>query len=188
MLFPTMIFAIENPSERNFMIALYRDNYDIMYAVGYRILHDRSLVEDAISTACEKLICKVSMLMGYDSYTLRSYIVSTVRNTAINMANKIAREQKRSKYIDEDEAEDTLPAQDDVEYTVLRQEVIQGVADALECLQERDRDLLRMRYYDDMTDAEIALVVDIGAASVRTCIMRARKRLLCIIRERGLGL
>ena len=58
----------------------------------------------------------------------------------------------------------------------------------LECLRPRDREILRMRYYDEMTDQEIAEVIGTKVSTVRMCMTRARKRFLLICEERGIEL
>ena len=82
MLLPIAVLNMEDPGEREFMIDLYRGYHPLMFAVGYKILRDKSRAEDAVSASIEKLISKISTLMALDRCTLRSYIVSTVVSPA----------------------------------------------------------------------------------------------------------
>lgn len=187
MLPPIMVLAITDPDERDFMISLYNEYHHIMFAVAYNILHNKERTEDVVSATLVKMIDKISILMDINGDTRRSYIVSAVKNTAINLAEKIAKEQKRSFFFD-GETEDGVKASDNVEYTVLRQETARRVADAIECLRPRDREILRMKYFDEMSDAEIAEVIGTKASTVRMCLTRARNRLLRICEKVGIGL
>lgn len=182
---PVVIMAINDPGERDFMISLYNDYHHVMFAVSYKILHNKELAEDAVSAVFVKLIDKITTIMEIDRGTLRAYVISAAKNSALNLAEKNARAKTASMSLC-GETENGYPSSDDVEYSVLRQETVRRMADALECLRPRDREILRMRYYDEMPDEEIAEVIGTKASTVRMCLTRARNRLLRVCKERGI--
>lgn len=187
MLAPIVILAISDPDERDFMIDMYDEYHHLMFAVSYGVLHNKESAEDAVSAVCVKLIDKITTIMNIDRAALRSYITSATKNTALNMAEKIANEQKKSFFFD-GETEDELRSSDNVEYSVLQHETAERMAAALERLRPRDKELLRMRYFEEMSDQEIAEVIGTKASTVRMCLSRARDRLLRVCKERGITL
>ena len=138
MFLPVAILAIYDPDERDFMITLYNGHYHMMFAVSYNILHDKELAEDAVSTVLVKLIDKVQYLMMLDQSVLRSYIISAVKNTSINVAEKRSMEQKEST-IFENETENEPSSPDDVEYMVLQKKQFEGLQTSLTVCEKEIR-------------------------------------------------
>ena len=60
---------------------------------------------------------------------------------------------------------------------------IRQMADALLRLPDRERELLRMKYYEELSDREIARLLGINSGSVRTYLTRARRHLGDILKE-----
>ena len=46
-----------------------------------------------------------------------------------------------------------------------------------------ERELLRMKYYEELDDAEIGRILGLGRDSVRPCLTRARRRLRAVLKE-----
>ncbi len=61
------------------------------------------------------------------------------------------------------------------------------VGDAMDRLPEEDRELLHLTSWEGLTPTELATVLAIPAATVRTRLHRARRRLAAILEESGLG-
>ncbi len=157
------------------MTQLYEDNQSIMYRQAIKILGRCDHVEDVVADACVALIGKVSLIRAMDRYTLRAYIVSTVRNTAINF---IARRDRQGRHFFLDDGT-ALDRQDSGEEEALkhliRREEIDRLKAAIRMLSENERLALTMKYLDEMNDREIAQTLSIKEDSVRSCLMRARR-------------
>ncbi len=69
------------------------------------------------------------------------------------------------------------PPQPSVEAEVLRRAQQRALATALEALNERDRELLLLRFWDDLRPREIATVLAVPSITVRTRLRRATVRL-----------
>ena len=66
---------------------------------------------------------------------------------------------------------------------LIRSEQIQAVAAALKRLETAERELLKMKYFDEMRDAEIAQLLGISRDSVRSRVNRARRKLGALLQE-----
>ena len=66
-----------------------------------------------------------------------------------------------------------------VDRNLIREEVLQKLQNALNRLDEEDRELLAMRHYEELTSEEIALVIggDLTASGVRKRLTRALRKL-----------
>ena len=172
---PLARMSIGREDERAFMNTLYQTHKAIMYRQALSILHEKDSVEDVVGDACVALIGKISLIRSMNCYTLRAYIVSTVRNTAINF---IARRDRQGKYafLDAGDAvEKVSSATPEVLDTLIRREEIDRLKDAISVLPEHERLALTMKYLDELPDRDIASVLGIQPASVRSCLMRARR-------------
>ena len=174
------ILAIENESDREFIERLYSQNYAVMLQKAKGILKSPQRAEDAVEAVMLKLIDRIELLHGCNQASLRSYLLTCVRNEAIGQLRKDGKlypgdaDQKLSALPDDGEA---------VDAKLLRREQVQALVLALQRLPERESLALRMKYYERMRDAEIAALLGIKASSVRSLIGRARRKAFELLKE-----
>ena len=175
------IAAIENESDRAFVEQLYENNYLLLYQKALGILKSPQRAEDTVEAVMLKLIDRIELLRGCNRASLRSYLVTCVKNEAISQLRK---EKKLYTFGDVDDKLNALP---DVKQTVdlglLRESEVQMLMLALVRLPERERMALRMKYYEQMSDQEIGAVLGLTPSGVRTLISRAREKLRRILKE-----
>ena len=73
---------------------------------------------------------------------------------------------------------DEIRSDEEIDDRLIREAEAQMLRQSMEKLRDRDRDLLRMKYFEMRTDAEIAGELGIAAASVRYYLTLARRALL----------
>lgn len=184
-IYPIAILLIEDDGDRAFMEGLYLDYRRIMFAQARKVLGSSQDVEDVISDACLALSCKISLLKAMTRPVLCAYVVSTIRNTAINHAIKQQREKNHTVDLG-DEWFAQMP--DSAQITggeCFRDEAITRMECAIAKLSEREASILNMRYYQEMDDREIARLMGAKPETIRKAIYRARKRLLAIYEKGG---
>lgn len=175
--------AIADDAQRSFMEALYVEHRAAMYGAAYPITRNHPDTEDVIQHTLLKLMDKVPLLRTLDCFTLRAYIVICVRRAAIDL---LRRRRKRSELLfAEDGLLDAEACQrgSPVEERVIREAEAQQLRDALARLKEKQRDLLNMKYFLNLSDDEIAETYGVRPDSVRCLLSRARKALAGIIKE-----
>ncbi len=180
MMIPTVILAIESDSDRAYMTLLYEQHRALMLKTAWHFSRVRADVEDIVSDSCTALIVNIDTLRGMERNALRAYIVSTVRNTAIDFCRKQQRTNARFLHVDE-EVTARMVDSESVENKVLLRDQINQVKQALQNLPERERDVLRLKYQKGLKDSEIAEKVGLAESSVRKYIERARKHLKAAI-------
>lgn len=179
-MFPLFFADIPDERQRAFMERVYLDHRSLMYAVAFQVLLNAADAEDAVQTAFAALCKKISLLQGMDCCTLRSYVVISVRNAAINVLRARGRRAELL-FGDEDYADSLFGGDaDDAVLAFIRQD---SLAAAVRQLPERDRALMEMKYILGLSDAEIARRFGIKKDSVRSLLTRFRKRLYNLLKE-----
>ena len=171
------------PSEREFMIQLFREYERLMFATARRYIPEQSACEDIIQDSLEKLMKKIGILQSMECCILAGYVVSTVRNTSFNYLKRRSRARERQCSLEEERvmgcAADALPLDEQVSLSELK-----GRLSALwPQLSEEERILLEGKYILGYTDQELAQQVGCKPASIRMKLTRARRRALQMLRE-----
>ena len=174
------ILAIENESDRELIERLYSQNYALMIQKAKGILKSHQRAEDAVEAVMLKLIDRIELLHGCNQASLRSYLLTCVRNEAIGQLRRDGKLYPG----DAEEKLRVLPDDGDaVDAKLLRREQVQALVSALRRLPERESLALRMKYYEGMNDAEIGALLGIKAGSVRSLICRARGKVFQLLKE-----
>lgn len=179
---PLSIMLIESDADRAYMTALYQKHYPLMFVMAMRYVNQLSDAEDIVSNSCESLIKHIDTIRPMSPSVLRSYVLTTTRNTAISYL----RQQKcRDKHIvlKDDEELFQIPVEAIAENRIMLAELVQATLRAIEALPERDQDVLRMKFQERMTDGDIASFLGISEIAVRKALERARKRLKAVLIE-----
>ena len=183
LLIPMAILAIEDEDDRAFMTRIYLDYGRLMYSVAIEIVRDPHIAEDMVSGAILAMIKDIDALRKINSFRLRSYIASIVRNDSIDYVRKRNRQGKYFFMPDDDSVLNNIPSEGAVDDALLRSAEIESLRGAIEKLSENERLLLTMKYVDEAEDSDIARLLGIGKDSVRVYLSRARKHLQRIIME-----
>ena len=183
-MFPIILLTIEDERQRSFMEQLYLTHRSSMYRTAIEILRHPQDADDVIQTVFLSLCGKIPRLMQMSCYTLRSYIVISTRNAAIDVIRK--RERRPELLWGEEEYLDGLIDAQNEEETALFSFLEQtALNQAMRQLTVKDRSLLEMKYILGKTDSEIAESLGIKPNSVRVLIRRVRGKLISILKEEG---
>ena len=180
MFIPVAILSIGNEDDRAFMVRLYVDYRWLMYKVALSVVREPQLAEDMVSQTLCEMIDNLEKIRAVDCCKLKGYIVSFVRNVSIDFVRKRDRQGKYF-FLTGEEAE--VAAEDSVDENLIRMAEIDALKRGLARLSENDRLLLTMKYFDGLSDEEIAARLGVAKARVRTYLMRARNRLCQRLKE-----
>jgi RNA polymerase sigma-70 factor (ECF subfamily) len=180
LIFPCMIMSIGEETDRLFMEKLYRDNHRLMYWAAHKVIGATCDLDDVVADACVSLIRKIHVIREMEGNILRAYVISTVRNTALSHLRAEGRRRARGGDAD---AEDLASEEPSPLERICALDMAARLMDAIERLPARDQDVLRMKYFSDLTDAEIAEILGIERVTVRVELSRARKRAYQLMME-----
>ena len=178
---PMVFLWLDQEEDRVFLTDVYTQFHRLMYAQALRITHSSEAAEDAVSDSLMALMKKIELLRSFPWNKLRSYVVITVKHTAITQVNRRKRER-----VDENASVEDLAGGRPIDEELLSRAGIEDIKAAIRTLPDRERNALMMRYFREMTEEEIAAEWGLKAVSVRVILSRARKRLAQLLeREEG---
>ena len=178
----TLLALIDDISDRQFMMELYEQYKRLMYSKAIMFLSDPQDADDLIQDCLEQLIRNVSTLRTLDGCKLASYIVITVRNTAINFQKRLD-VQSRHTFLTDFEENDPEDSSVLPERILLTKEFSTEFMRVFSTLSESDRFLLQGKYILGLSDAELAENLGCSANSIRMKLTRARRRALNRVME-----
>ena len=150
------------------LTTLYLDHHDSLRRLAYVMLGDPSLAEEIVMDAFAKALSRWSLVARaeYPHAYLRQIVVNLCRS---KVRRKML-ERKVSQLFDRDE-----PVVYDPDMSTYGMNI--EVWRAVQRLPERQRACVVLRYLDDLTEPEVAQVLDIPVGTVKSQLSRARARL-----------
>lgn len=174
MFFPVAILAITDESDREFMKALYIKYRMTMFRMARSMTDSYQDAEDVVSDACIALIKKIAVLRRLECNVLEGYIISTVKNAAYMLHRK----KCARKEVNGDEVMQLTPdGSSTPEEFIIQKYTIAELMIAVDQLSESDQAVIRMKYFQKLSDKEIAETLEIQEVSVRSRLTRSRQRL-----------
>ncbi len=152
-----MISLVE-PTTADQLVDLYREHYRPLVRVAALLLDNTASAEEVVQDAFVQLHQKWERVVEPDKRV--AYLRSVVMNGA---RSRLRRRQVRRRL---DVAQNTTG--ESAEAGALRSEGRREVLDALRDLPDRQRECLVLRYYAELSEAEIAAALGISAGSVKT--------------------
>lgn len=168
---------LETPEEKSVFEELYRKYKTIMYNNAYRILKNSALAEDAVHNAFLAVIENSQKIYNMSCNERRNYLLIINRNTAYAIYKKNMNEQ------DIDDYADSIASSDNIELNFEVTENTDKIFKMFKSLDTKYSDVLVLKFFYDLSDAEIAKKLDITVENARTRIFRGRNQLKKMIKE-----
>jgi len=178
---PMAILLIEDENDRAFVEKLYMDNRFLLFKKAFEIVRSPFVAEDIVNDVCTLMIEKIDYLRKIDVCKRRACLVIFARNKAIDHLRRLKIEKKHM--ADSEWKLDNAASEGEIYDDIIRTAEIDCLNMALELLDERNRDLLEMKYWRKLSDAEIAERIGIKESSVRQYLTNARRKLKKIMEE-----
>jgi RNA polymerase sigma-70 factor (ECF subfamily) len=145
--------------------ALYRSSRDDVYAYVVSLLRDRVAAEEVTATAFERAYRKRSRF-DRERGEPRAWLFGIARNAALDELRRRSRHSELAA-----EPEDVAGAT--VEESAAASERRLAVSAALAALEPRERELIALKFFAGLGNAEIAAVVGISESNAGTKLHRA---------------
>ena len=111
-----------------------------------------------------------------------TWIFAIARNTMIDYFRKIKTNSNIDDFVDSVKC--SLAFED--EYRRYSQEKNGDIAELVSILNDREKQIIHMRYFEGLSLKEIARIMDKNSSSIRTVHERALKKMLKYLRSKGL--
>lgn len=169
------------PPNDEFINSLFVKYRQMMFKTAMGILHNGPDAEDVVQDAFLWIINNLEKISQIPCRKIPFYFASIIENLAINFLNKKNRHPTED--IDEHfELAAIVSVEKNADATLLLNEVKSALGE----LSDRDYSLIFLSAFEQMTPKEIAEELNISVKNVYASTERARKRLLKILKERGI--
>lgn len=150
---------------------------DAVYRLAYSVVRDSALAEDVAQDTLVKAWLALPSFRGDAS--LRSWVLRIAHNTAISTLRT-----RRATLMDPAEMpEHEVVPERSVERRVESGEVMDAFVEALDHLDELSRSIVVLRELEGLSYDEIAAVLKVPLPTVKTRLLRARRRLGSVLKE-----
>lgn len=150
---------------------------DAVFRLALSVVRDKSLAEDIAQEALIKAWLALPTFRGDSS--LRGWLLRITHNTAISTIRR-----RRAVVIDpHDMPEAPIKVERSVESRVQNEVVMNDFVEALDLLDDLSRSIVVLRELEGLSYDEIGEVLDVPLPTVKTRLLRARRKLGAALRE-----
>lgn len=157
--------AVDSTEDKSLIEFLYTEYKQIMYKTAVSILHNKEDAEDAVHEAFLRVIKNISKFRKYSCNENVSYLVIIVRGIALNMLSA------KNKKV---ELPEDLSSSDDIEQTVENDITYEQVVKNIQSLSPTLKNIATLMWVNQLSEKEIAQLLDININTVRSSVSRAR--------------
>jgi len=150
---------------------LYDRYVEQIYRYVYRRVSDQNIAEDLVS---QTFYDALSHLKSYEykGYPFSAWLYKIAHNNVLKWYRTNSRTQK----VDLEDMVELKDDQDVMEEEAMRQEK-ESVMDLLQKLEYEERELVRLKYFEEVSNIEIGQIMGISANHVGVKLYRALKKL-----------
>lgn len=169
-------------SDREFMIWLYREFKNLMFATAYRYINTLDVAEDIVQDSIVSLMQKINTLQQMEKNVLCAYIVATIRNASINyLKSQDYEHTHQSSY--EEKVLNEIPSDTSLDELIELSEQLDLLSTIWMQLSCDEQFLLEGKYILGYNDRELAGMLKCKPSSIRMKLTRARRNALSLLRE-----
>ena len=139
---------------------------------------DEPDAEDVLQTTYMKVLSGSARFEGRSAF--KTWLFGVIRRTAQEHQRRARLRERRAERIAGEAAPLEAPQ---IERDIVRAESSRRLVEALELLSERQREVLHLVFYQDLTIEEAAGVMDVSLGSARTHYERGKARLRALLEE-----
>jgi len=149
----------------------YRQFFPRVFAYIYGRVYNVHVAEDLAADVFEKAYVKADSLRNDDAFS--TWLFTIARNVVISHARKAGRET----VVDHDVLKAIAPSIGSVESEILMREEASEVAGLLRQFPQREQDVVALKFDAELSNPQIAHIMDISEANVRVILFRTLRRL-----------
>ena len=180
MLFLETILSAETKNEK--AIHIYKSYYSYMIYIASKHLSNPADREDAAQDCMLKLISIIDSIDTSDETRLKGLCGVVTRNIAINI-----RKRKEKGNISLEEIFNAETHEPSPENIAISNDTLRKLVNAIERLGETYRDVLKLKYLNQLKESEIAKLLDLSPKTVNQRIFRGKALLRKAIEEENLN-
>jgi len=151
----------------------------MMYDIAFSILKQEQDAEDAVQETLLKVMEKAGQIQPFEPLSMRAYIRTMTRNTALNMLRGTRFLIATDMNEEENQVVLSLSESDEITYQ------IHELYDYFHCLDEDEQQVLWMKYWERLTYRQIAKCLGITETAANSRVRRAQDHLKALYTNAG---
>ena len=177
-----LIISGEVSEEYVFFTDLYQRYQRLMYSVAKRYAASENEAEDIMQDAVERLLKRIPKLMELPGCTLPTYLVYTVRSTAVNFKRHQNVIEKHTLPIDYDDGNTYEEPSESPQEILEREEQQRQFAAIWDQIPRADAELLYRKYILQESDEKLAEIYHCKKESIRMKLTRAKRKVISLMK------
>ena len=167
--------AKQNPEQ---FTALYDRYFDQIYRYVYRRVNDKDTVEDLVS---QTFYDAFSHLKSFEwrGFSFSAWLYKIAHNNVL----KWYREQGKARTVEIEEGMQIPDVREDVMRDVIRSEDKSEVQAVMAKMDYEDREIIRLKFFEELSNIEIAEVMGLSANHIGVKVFRALKKFKQLISQ-----
>ncbi len=163
--------------EKQLLNQLYRKYHKEIYLYLYSLCKKHEVAEDLL----QETFLKAILSLSDNHVNVRAWLYMVARNLYFNYAKK----EGRNILLDETEDFMMVDSAGETLERLLKDEQIRLLYQALQYLNERQREVLTLQYFGGMSQKEIAALLKMTPENIRILLYRGKKKLRVYMEEKG---
>ncbi len=165
--------------DRPAMQSLFARHHVRVYRFVLRLVRDEAIAEDVVSDTFLDVWRQAGQFEGRSAVS--TWLLSIARFKALS-----ARRRRVGEELDEETAEAVEDQSDDPEVTLQKKDKGEVLRKCLSALSAEHREIIDLVYYHEKSVEEVARIVGIPEATVKTRMFYARKKLGELLKQAGI--
>lgn len=153
---------------------LYDSYYHLLIGVSKRLTKNHDASVDIVQETLIHVWDRRSELGQYHDQSIQHYLVRVVRNKSISFFKSNIKVEEGLRHLNGKHRQNS---ESPIEMKIIEQEVQSEIRQLITSFPKREKECLLMRIDDDMTTAEIAVVLNVSVKAVERSLTSANKRL-----------
>ncbi len=189
----SILATLETEEQRSFVEEIYYRYHQKMLNICMGILKNRDDAMDALSDTFVQIATHIERFMRFEGDELYGFVAVTAKHMALKLYDKKKRRQQHETTLTYDNEEGTQVLWDipdpsaDAEQLLLDKEFVSDLKTMLQTLSDVQQTVLMYKYLYQLSNTEIAELMDLNRATVNSHVHRARQRLQQLMAMRNLG-
>ena len=174
-----LLSIAETPEDRSKLSEIYDRYFLQMYNYAVSQLQTRSEAEDAVQEAFLSLAAHINKIKDPASRSAAGYVMTTLKNKVTD----VKRKKKRDADLFNTAASENAEFDDSVFDRIVKTERTEKLNNAVKRLQSRERHIILLRLYEDMSFEDIAKLTGISEGNVKNIYYRSLVKLRTMLED-----
>jgi RNA polymerase sigma-70 factor, ECF subfamily len=183
-----ILLAALSEDERGFIEKLYDDYNGKVLAIARMFLHNEQDTMEAVNDIFIKIMNHADKFMQCDCDKIGSLIVIYSRGVLFDLYRRRKKTGKiftSNIFLDDNEEEYEIDIADsdvDLDNILINKETVKLLENTLHTLKQQDKDIIKLMYYYNYRQREIAEILSMTESNVSTRLARAKIKLFVLLK------